>query len=225
MNKNKAQASHQGIGMTSQRTRDRMVARLRDQGIVNVHVLEAMRTLPRHLFVDEAFAHRAYEDNAVPIGQHQTLSQPYMHARTTELVLQKPVSCVLEVGTGSGFQTALLSQLVDKVYSIERIEVLYTKAKQRLTALSCSNVFLRFGDGYQGWSTESVFDAIVVAAASAEIPETLLQQLAINGRLIIPLGEGRQQHLKIITRSQEGFSEQTLEPAYFVPLLSGQQKR
>lgn len=211
--------------MTSQRTRDRMVARLMEQGIVNVHVLEAMRTLPRHLFVDEAFAHRAYEDNAVPIGQHQTLSQPYMHARTTELVLQKPVSNVLEVGTGSGFQTALLSRLIDKVYSIERIEVLYSKAKQRLSSLSCNNVFLRFGDGYQGWSTESAFDAIVVAAATAKVPETLLQQLAIEGRLIIPFGEGRQQHLKVVTRTQEGFREQTLEPAYFVPLLSGQQKR
>ena len=195
----------QGIGMTSQRTRDRLIDRLLKEGISDPRVLEVMRKTPRHLFMDEAMASRAYEDTALPIGHGQTISQPYIVARMTEAVLQPVVpSKILEIGTGSGYQTAVLAQLVDQVYSIERIDALHTIARQRLQQLKLQNVHLRRGDGYAGWRHNAPFDAIIVTAAPATVPKELIQQLSFGGRMIIPVGEQMQQRLLIITREGTG---------------------
>lgn len=211
-----------GIGMTSQRTRDRLIARLQEAGIQDERVLAVMRTTPRHLFMDEAMASRAYEDTALPIGFGQTISQPYIVARMTETLLQPVVpSKVLEVGTGSGYQTAVLAQLVDQVYSIERINNLYQLARQRLAPLHLRNVHLKLGDGYQGWPQQAPFDAILVTAAPESLPRDLLKQLAIGGRMVIPVGKAMRQRLLVITRDQEGYQEQELDWVSFVPMLKG----
>ncbi|GAB5450616.1 MAG: protein-L-isoaspartate(D-aspartate) O-methyltransferase [Halioglobus sp.] len=210
--------------MTSQRTRERLVQRLVDQGITSHAVLDVMRTTPRHLFLDEAMAHRAYEDVALPIGFQQTLSQPYIVARMTELLLAAgPRQRVLEIGTGSGYQTAVLAQLVDEVFSVERIKALQLKARQRLRQLKLRNVQMNHADGGMGWPERGPFDAILSAAAPERIPEELLQQLAPGGRLVIPVGAD-EQHLQVVTRTREGFETQIVEPVYFVPLRPGTEK-
>lgn len=212
----------QGIGMTSQRTRDRLVARLREQGIQNNDVLEVMANTPRHLFVDEALSHRAYEDTALPIGFGQTISQPYIVAKMTELLLKAgPLESVLEIGTGCGYQTTVLSQLVGRVYSVERIAPLQDKAKQRAKLLRLNNVKFNLADGNWGWKEEGPFDAILSAAAPDHIPVELAEQLKVGGRLILPVGDDTKQDLIMVTREEDGFKKQILEPVMFVPMLSG----
>ncbi len=211
----------QGIGMTSQRTRDRLVARLREQGIVDEKVLGQIGSLPRHIFIDEALAHRAYEDTSLPIGHSQTISQPFIVALMTQLLTEVPRAKVLEVGTGSGYQTALLARLCERVLSVERIKALMPKARERLAALSFRNIQLRHGDGYAGWPEHGPFDGILVTAAPPVMPEQLLEQLAIGGRLIVPVGDGNEQDLRVIDRSEEGFVENVHDRVKFVPLLGG----
>jgi protein-L-isoaspartate(D-aspartate) O-methyltransferase len=210
-----------GIGMTSQRTRERLIQRLVDQGVDNMAVLDVIRTTPRHLFLDEAMAHRAYEDVALPIGFQQTLSQPYIVARMTELLLAAgPRQRVLEIGTGSGYQTAILAQLVGEVYSVERIRPLQQKARQRLRKLKLRNVHMNHADGGLGWAERGPFDGIMATAAPERIPEELLQQLAPGGRLVIPVG-GESQHLQVVSRTHEGFETEIVEAVKFVPLRPG----
>jgi protein-L-isoaspartate(D-aspartate) O-methyltransferase len=210
-----------GIGMTSQRTRERLIQRLVDQGISNMSVLDVIRITPRHLFLDEAMAHRAYEDVALPIGFQQTLSQPYIVARMTELLLAAgPRERVLEIGTGSGYQTAVLAQLVGEVYSVERIKALQQKARQRMRQLKLRNVHMNHADGGMGWAERGPFDGIMATAAPERIPENLLQQLAAGGRLVIPVG-GDSQHLQVVTRTHEGFETDIVEAVNFVPLRPG----
>lgn len=214
-----------GIGMTSQRTRDRLIGRLQDQGIASFEVLDAIRSIPRHLFVDEALAHRAYEDTALPIGHNQTISQPYIVARMTELLIQgqpqgKRLKNVLEIGTGSGYQTAILSRFADQVCSLERIKSLQDKARKRLQSLKIRNVLLRYADGSVGWKDKGPFDGILAAAAPAEIPQELLDQLAVGGRLLIPVGESKQVLYRVI-RTENGFERQKIEDVKFVPFRSG----
>ncbi len=212
----------EGIGMTSRRTRERMVARLREQGIRNPDVLQVMLETPRHLFVEEAFASRAYEDTALPIGFNQTISQPYIVARMTELLLAAgPLDKVLEVGTGSGYQTAILAQLVNRVYSVERIYPLQQRARRCLQDLNIRNVRLKHSDGGWGWDEYGPYDGILAAAAPSEIPETLLTQMGRRSVMIIPVGQGRTQTLKRITRSESGFAAEEIEPVTFVPFLTG----
>nr|WP_027875028.1 protein-L-isoaspartate(D-aspartate) O-methyltransferase [Spongiibacter marinus] len=213
----------QGIGMTSQRTRDRMIERLRAQGISNQKVLDTIRATPRHIFLDEALAHRAYEDSSLPIGFQQTLSQPYIVARMTELLLANgPRERVLEVGTGSGYQTAILAQHVGRVFSVERIRPLQEKARKRLRHLGLHNVHLRHADGGMGWPERGPFDAILSAAAPEVVPAELLEQLAVGGRLVIPVGEqGKPQSLYVYDRHEDGIEEQCIEPVLFVPLVGG----
>ncbi|SVE48844.1 uncharacterized protein METZ01_LOCUS501698, partial [marine metagenome] len=183
-----------GIGMTSQRTRTRLVERLRDQGIESEIILEIISKTPRHALIDEALAHRAYEDTALPIGFNQTISQPYIVARMTEsLIADGTLGNVLEVGTGSGYQTAILSQLADKVFTVERVARLVTRARERLWAMGYRNISFRHSDGGMGWSEKGPFDAIMVTAAPRVVPEALLDQLADNGRMLIPVGELRSQ--------------------------------
>lgn len=209
-----------GIGFTSQRTRNRMVQRLREAGIRDYRVLDALSHLPRHLFLDEALAHRAYEDTALPIGLGQTLSQPYIVARMTELLLEVKPRKVLEVGTGSGFQCALLACLVEQVWSLERIEPLLLKARQRLEDLELHNAKVAFADGSIGLPEQAPYDAILVTAAAAEMPFRLAEQLAEGGRLILPLGR-EQQKLCVLDKKQGRLIERHLENVHFVPLLSG----
>jgi protein-L-isoaspartate(D-aspartate) O-methyltransferase len=210
--------------MTSQRTRERLIQRLVDQGISNGAVLDVLRMTPRHLFLDEAMAHRAYEDVALPIGFQQTLSQPYVVARMTELLLAEgPRGKVLEIGTGSGYQTAVLAQLVDQVYSVERIKPLLQKARQRLRQLKLRNVQLDHADGGMGWAESGPFDGIMVTAAPERIPEELLSQLAEGGRMVVPVG-GDTQHLQIVTRTVGGYETEIAEAVYFVPLRPGKEK-
>lgn len=212
-----------GIGMTSQRTRDRLINRLREQGINNEEVLTIMRETPRHIFIDEALAHRAYEDTALPIGYNQTISQPFIVARMTEALLAAgPLKKVLEVGTGSGYQTSILAPLVGELYSIERIRPLQEKARARLRTLGIKNVRLKHTDGGMGWSAKAPFDGILAACAPEDVPEELKQQLAIGGRLIIPVGGSETQELKLVIReSEDEFTTEVLECVKFVPLLSG----
>jgi protein-L-isoaspartate(D-aspartate) O-methyltransferase len=211
-----------GTGMTSQRTRDRLIQRLYEEGLSNPRVLEVIRRTPRHLFVDEALAHRAYEDTALPIGHNQTISQPYMVGRMTELLLATgPLDKVLEIGTGSGYQTAVLAQLVERVFSVERIQGLQERAKERLLELSLRNVVFRWGDGWEGWQALAPYNGIIVTAAAADVPQALLDQLAPGGRLVIPVGAGDVQQLLLITREEQGFSRQVLDSVRFVPLLNG----
>ncbi len=211
-----------GIGMTSLRTRDRLVQRLREQGIANLSVLDRIRNLPRHIFVDEALASRAYEDTALPIGFGQTISQPYIVARMTEALLEgPPLKRVLEVGTGCGYQTAVLAPLVERIYTIERIDGLQKRARARLKELDVRNVRFRVGDGSLGWRSQAPFDGILVAAAPLVVPDELIEQLAVGGRLVVPAGpEGRQQLLCIVRRA-EGVEQKVLGAVSFVPLVGG----
>lgn len=213
----------QGSGMTSPRTRERMVGRLMEQGISSLEVLDAVRRTPRHIFLDEALAHRAYEDTSLPIGHGQTLSQPYIVARMTEVLLGGgPLKKVLEIGTGSGYQTAVLGLLVGTVYSVERIRPLQDKARQRLAALRLYNVRLRHTDGVLGWpDEEGGFDGIIATAAPLGVPKALMEQLAVGGRLVIPVGGGEDQDLMLITRTSSGFEQKKLEKVRFVPMLGG----
>lgn len=213
-----------GIGMTSQRTRDRMMQRLRDQGIRNLAVLDLMRSTPRHIFLDEALAQRAYEDSALPIGYQQTLSQPYIVARMTELLFQNgPRARILEIGTGSGYQTSILASMpgVDRVFSIERIQPLQEKARERLRLLKIYNVNFRLADGSMGWADQGPFDGILAAAAPQEIPQELIAQLADGGRLVIPVGGDLEQELVVVDRLSEEIKQSIIEPVRFVPLLGG----
>jgi len=212
----------QGSGMTSRRTRERMVQRLEDQGIRNRAVLDVMLNTPRHIFVEDAFASRAYEDTALPIGFNQTISQPYIIARMTELLLENhSPEKVLEVGTGSGYQTAILSQLVKVVYSIERIYPLQQRARRCLQDLNLRNVRLRHGDGSLGWEDYAPYDAILVTAAPSDLPQSLLEQLGRGRVMVLPVGSGRDQMLQRIKRTETGFEVESIEPVSFVPLLSG----
>jgi protein-L-isoaspartate(D-aspartate) O-methyltransferase len=211
-----------GIGMTSARTRDRLVRRLEAQGIRSRAVLDRIRQVPRHLFVDEALASRAYEDTALPIGLGQTISQPYVVARMTESLLDdfEPKQ-VLEVGTGSGYQAAVLAPLVKKLYTVERIPELLRRAQQRLRELDLYNVQYRRGDGWDGWPKYAPYDGIIVTAAAAELPQKLLDQLAPGGRMIIPVGPVGRQELTRIVREDDHCSETVLGAVSFVPLVRG----
>lgn len=212
----------QGIGMTSRRTRERLVTRLKEQGIENSEILDVIRETPRHIFIDEALAHRAYEDTALPIGFNQTISQPYIVAKMTEVLLSEgPLDNVLEVGTGSGYQTAILAQLVGHVYSVERIKPLQERARQRLRQIGLRNVTLQHTDGGMGWSAKAPFDGILVTAAPEDVPAELLQQLRVGGRLVIPVGAAAQQLKLIVRQSEDNFQTRVLEPVKFVPLLAG----
>lgn len=213
-----------GIGMTSQRTRERLIQRLEDQGISNHVVLDVIRSTPRHLFVDEALSHRAYEDTALPIGFSQTLSQPYIVARMTEILLSEgPIQRVLEIGTGSGYQTTILSQLVNEVVSVERIEALLKQAKERFRKLRLKNITATLSDGSFGFQERAPYDGIISTAAPNKIPEQLLGQLAPNGLLVIPVGNGTAQDLRVVRRLEDSnrFDEQVVEKVKFVPLLGG----
>lgn len=212
----------QGIGMTSRRTRERMVARLREQGIKNEEVLEVMRQTPRHIFVEEALTSRAYDDMPLPIGYNQTISQPYIVARMTELLIARgALEKVLEIGTGSGYQTAVLTQLVKMVYTVERIYPLQQRARRCLQELRLRNVRMKHSDGSWGWEDYAPYDGIIVTAAPAEVPQALLDQLAPGGVLVAPVGDGRAQTLQRITRGESGNPVENIEPVVFVPLLAG----
>jgi protein-L-isoaspartate(D-aspartate) O-methyltransferase len=212
-----------GIGMTSQRTRSRLIQRLKEKGIVEQSVLSVMEKLPRHIFIDEAMSHRAYEDTALPIGMGQTISQPYIVARMTELlVMSGPMNNVLEVGTGCGYQTSVLAGVAKWVYSIERIEGLLRKAAECFRVLSLHNVTYRHGDGYLGWQEEAPFDAIIVTAAPDNVPEALLEQLAMGGRMVIPVTTPNgDQQLHLLEKTDQGISSMQVEEVKFVPLLGG----
>ena len=212
----------QGIGMTSARTRDRLVQRLKDNGIRSEVVLNQIRNVPRHLFVDEALASRAYEDTALPIGLGQTISQPWVVARMTEALLDGfEGETVLEIGTGCGYQTAVMAPLVKKIYTVERIRELQRKTKQRLRDLDIYNVEFRPGDGWEGWKKYGPYDGIIVTAAAAELPEKLLEQLAPGGRMIIPVGQPGCQDLLQVTRRNDHFEQVSLGAVSFVPLVQG----
>ncbi|AVP96941.1 protein-L-isoaspartate O-methyltransferase [Ahniella affigens] len=211
-----------GLGMTSQRARDRLIERLKSEGIRDPRVLDVMRQLPRHVFVDEGLETRAYEDSALPIGMGQTISQPYIVARMTELVLAATPAKVLEVGTGSGYQAAVLAQLGLKVFTVERIDNLLRNARRRFRALKLEHIRSKHDDGRLGWSEEGPFDAILLTAAGEHVPTELTQQLAVGGVLVAPVGPQNQtQRLVRITRTPDGLSEDQFEPVSFVPLLSG----
>lgn len=216
-----------GIGMTSQRTRNRLVARLRQAGIDDARVLDAIATVPRHIFVDEALAHRAYEDTALPIGHGQTISQPYVVAAMTAAALAgmgegaEAPRRVLEVGTGSGYQTAIMASLVERVYSLERIGALLRRARQRLRSLGVRNVFLKHADGNNGWPEAGPFDAALVTAGATHVPAALMDQLADGAPLVIPVGLGELQTLKALERNGDAWRQRTLEQVRFVPLLGG----
>ena len=210
-----------GVGMTSQRTRTRMIERLREQGIRDEQVLAAIAAVPRHVFVEEALASRAYEDIALPLGHQQTISQPFVVARMIEVLRAgRELGKTLEIGAGCGYQAAVLAQLTDEVYAVERIEPLLAKAKLNLRAIQQFNVRLKYADGQLGLPEAAPFDTIIVAAATARVPPALLQQLALGGRMILPLGSG-EQYLVLIERRIEGFVESRLDSVRFVPLLSG----
>lgn len=211
-----------GIGMTSARTRERLIRRLKDEGIRNEIVLNRLREVPRHLFVDEALSSRAYEDTALPIGHGQTISQPYVVAKMTEAVIAEGSPAkVLEIGTGCGYQTAILAGLAGTVYTVERIGPLLRKARERLGGLGIHNVRYRHGDGWQGWKANAPYDAIIVTAAPPETPKALLEQLAEGGRLIIPVGPRYHQELLELRRRGDDFEERVIGHVIFVPLLPG----
>jgi protein-L-isoaspartate(D-aspartate) O-methyltransferase len=208
--------------MTSARTRDRLVQRLRSHGIRSEAVLNQIRNVPRHLFVDEALASRAYEDTALPIGLGQTISQPYVVARMTEALLDGfEGEKVLEIGTGCGYQTAVIAPLVKQVYTVERIPELLRKTRQRLRDLDIYNVQFRPGDGWQGWPKYAPYDGIIVTAAAPVLPEKLLDQLAPEGRMIIPVGPPGRQELTLVKRRDDHFEQVSLDAVSFVPLVPG----
>lgn len=214
---------HEGIGMTSLRTRERLVNRLIEQGIQRIDVLETIRTTPRHLFIDEALSHRAYEDVALPIGFNQTISQPYIVARMTETILNAVPedAVILEIGTGCGYQSAILAQLVKHVYSIERIRPLLDKTRKRLQELKIRNVSVKCADGNLGWARHAPYDSIITTAAASEVPKALLDQLKEGGVLVIPVGGRDHQELKLYRKCDGEISDETLESVRFVPLLGG----
>ncbi|HEY5775521.1 MAG TPA: protein-L-isoaspartate(D-aspartate) O-methyltransferase [Xanthomonadales bacterium] len=222
IHKRKLHSENRGIGMTSQGTRDRLVETLRQEGIKDERVLKAITQVPRHKFVDEALSSRAYENTALPIGQSQTISQPWIVARMTEAILDggQPEK-VLEVGTGSGYQAAILSHLVPKVFTVERIEELLKLARRRFHNLRLNNIYLRYADGHLGWPSQAPFDGIMVTAVAKNVPQELLQQLRIGGLLVIPVERNGQQRLITVRRSENGFEETDLGAVVFVPLLSG----
>ncbi len=212
-----------GIGMTSQRTRSRLVERLREKGITEESVLETIESTPRHLFLDEAMAHRAYEDTALPIGLGQTISQPYIVARMTELLIESGImGVVLEIGTGCGYQTSILSQVSFQVYTIERLKQLQDKAIERFNTLELKNITFKHGDGFLGWQEYAPFDAIIVTASPSNIPEKLVEQLAVGGRMLIPLTvDGGHQELILLQKNEDGMKQIMIEKVNFVPLLEG----
>jgi|TARA_B100002003_G_C14156989_1_gene557296 protein-L-isoaspartate(D-aspartate) O-methyltransferase len=212
-----------GIGMTSQRTRERLLGRLIEQGITNMEVLDVMRSTPRHIFLDEALSHRAYEDVALPIGHNQTISQPFIVARMTEAIVDSgPLEKVLEIGTGCGYQTAVIAQLADTVYTVERIKPLLARARKNLKLLGLRNVEYKHDDGSLGWEDKGIFDAIITTAAPQQVPAELLAQLKEGGRLVIPVGGEGGQELRLITRTADDFTTEVLNLVRFVPLLVGQ---
>lgn len=212
----------EGIGMTSQRTRNRLLQRLLEQGIKDRRVLDVIGRIPRHLFVDEAFASRAYEDSPLPIGQGQTISQPYIVALMTECLLRDGMpKKVLEVGTGSGYQAAVLAELGCTVYTVERIPVLQQKASERFTAMGYRNIYCKLSDGTWGWAAKGPFEAIIATAAPTYLPESLLEQLTDGGRLVIPLGDQELQTLMLYTRKGSTISEESMGQVRFVPFISG----
>src|ERR1700683_2724509 len=211
-----------GIGMTSARTRDRLVQRLREQGVTNLAVLDRVRNVPRHILVDEALGSRAYEDTALPIGFGQTISQPYIVATMTAALLEAgALDNVLEVGTGCGYQTAILAPLVTRVSTIERIEPLLARARLRTKELGIRNVRFRHGDGALGWKAHAPFDGILVAAAPLTVPDALIRQLRVGGRLIVPVGPEGEQELVRFTRREQRVERDSLGSVAFVPLVGG----
>ena len=214
--------SQRGIGMTSERTRERLIDRLKEQGIKSRIVLDQIKKIPRHIFVDEALSSRAYEDTALPIGHGQTISQPYIVARMTEVLLNHVNgNKILEIGTGCGYQTAVLSPLFKKIYSVERINPLLVKTKKRLRSLGIYNVNYRHDDGWNGWEKYGPYDGIIVAAAAPQVPEKLLHQLEIGGTLIMPFGVKEKQELVIVYRDGDNFDYKRLGAVSFVPLVKG----
>lgn len=212
----------QGIGMTSQRARDRLVEQLRESGIRSETVLELIRTTPRHIFIDEALASRAYDNTALPIGHNQTISQPYIVARMTEALIEDGLpESVLEIGTGCGYQTVILSRVAGRVHTLERIDALLYRARERFHALKIRNIRARHGDGNLGWPEHAPYDAILVSAAPVGVPRMLLDQLAPGGRLVIPVGRSGEQELLSIIRTPAGFEERRLDWVSFVPMLEG----
>lgn len=213
-----------GIGMTSQRTRTRLVNLLRGEGISNEQVLKVMENVPRHIFLDEALASRAYENVALPIGFSQTISQPYIVAKMTEVLLAAgPCQRVLEIGTGSGYQTAVLASLVGEVFTVERIASLLNRAMGCLGELGLANIQFHHSDGTLGWQAHAPYDGIIVAAAGAQVPDSLLRQLADKGRMVLPVGVDDFQQLRLISREGDRFDEEVLDTVRFVPLLEGKQ--
>src|SRR5690606_11235248 len=211
-----------GIGMTSARTRERLITRLQEAGIRTPRILDLMRMVPRHVFIDEALAHQAYDDTALPIGHGQTISQPWVVARMTELLIEKSIPRkVLEVGTGSGYQTAVLAALCEQVWSVERIRPLQDMARRRLQSLGMARVQLRHADGGFGWASEAPFDGILAACGRPDIPEELLGQLADGGRLVMPVGEAEQQWLTVVDRLGNDFHTTRLDAVRFVPFRRG----
>lgn len=208
-------------GGKSKRSGELLAQKLQAEGIKNTQVLQAIANSPRHIFIPEILAHKAYDNTALPIGQGQTISQPYIVARMSELLVNesRPRN-ILEIGTGSGYQTSILAQLTDKVFSVERIKSLQFQAKRCLRTLDLHNISMKHGDGWQGWASKAPFDAIIVTAGAASIPQALLEQLVDGGRLVIPVGE-QTQILKIITRTGDSYSEQQVEAVRFVPLVPG----
>lgn len=222
IHRKKLKSETRGIGMTSQGTRDRLVRRLRDHGIRDERVLKAVAATPRHEFVDEALSSRAYEDTALPIGLGQTISQPWVVARMTEAVLDagEPEK-VLEVGTGSGYQAAILACLVPQVFTVERIEELLRQARRRFHKLGLNNVYTRHADGHLGWPSQAPFDGIVVTAAASHVPQDLIDQLRVGGVLVAPVERRGMQRLLAIRRTEDGTEQEDLGGVIFVPLLSG----
>lgn len=215
-------AGSRGIGMTSPGTRDRLVKRLREKGIRDERVLAAIMNTPRHEFVDEALSSRAYEDTALPIGQGQTISQPWIVARMTEALLEEGgVNKVLEVGTGSGYQAAILAQLVPEVFTVERIKELLRSTRKLFHQLRLHNVHTRHADGHVGWASQAPFDGIIVTAAARVVPDELVEQLAIGGRLVMPLDKGDEQRLLMLRRTEDGVETLDLGGVVFVPMLNG----
>lgn len=220
---NPTDSTIRGIGMTSQRTRERLIGRLRAKGVRHPAILDAVLNTPRHLFVDEALASRAYEDTALPIGHGQTISQPYVVARMTELLFEgRTPTKVLEVGTGCGYQTAILAQLAPEVFTVERIGALLSQARRRFRTLGIRNVRTKHSDGQWGWRAAAPYDSILVTAAPEEVPLTLLEQLAPGGRLVIPVGPQGKQQLTVIDHTDAGYEQTMHEPVSFVPLLGGE---
>ncbi len=212
-----------GVGMRSRRVRERLITRLEEQGITNLEVLDAIRTVPRHQFVDEALAHRAYDDVVLPIGHEQTISQPYIVALMTEALMRygRPKR-VLEIGTGSGYQTAILAKMVPQVYTVERIGALIRRAQERFSEMGILNVEMKLDDGHVGWEEKAPFDAILVTAAPSGIPVRLFNQLEIGGKMVVPVGpEKKEQQLIELTRTSEGYEQENLGSVLFVPMRAG----